>query len=79
MIKLIKGIITLLVTGKVKEVIVVKEKIVVVEVLSQSGYERVLNAVEKPIVTNSDTAHSAAYKLGIQRTLAELRNRAVQG
>ncbi len=49
----------------VKEVI----KEVRVEVLSPDAINRLSSKMEPPVITGSDTEHTTAYKLGIQRCI----------
>lgn len=57
-----------------KEVIyTTKTEVVKVEVLSQNAFNRLVKQLEPPVVSASDTAHTAAFKLGIQRTLTVIQ------
>ena len=49
------------------------EKVVLVEVLSPNAYSRLVKQLESPVITSSDTEHTTAYKLGIQRALTVIQ------
>lgn len=44
-----------------------------VEVLSPTAYARLERQLEQPIISGSDNDQSAAYRLGIQRALNQVR------
>lgn len=71
MIKSIIKFIGNIFTKKKVEIIYVEVK---VEVLSANAYERLTKKLESPVLSQSDTAHTASYKLGIQRALSEVRS-----
>lgn len=65
MIKYLKALFNI---GTTKEVV----KVVQVEVLSRTALNRLRSKLEPPIISGTDSSESAAYRLGIQRTLSLL-------
>lgn len=52
--------------------IVIEYKTITVEVLSRNALDRLQRQLEPPVLSASDTEHTTAYKLGIQRALKEV-------
>lgn len=55
-----------------KDIVTTTEKVVVVEVLSRKALDRLKSKLEQPIISSSDGADQAPYRLGIQRALSML-------
>lgn len=57
-----------------KEVIYTTQvEVVKVEVLSQNAFNRLVKQLEPPVISVSDTVHTASFKLGIQRALTVIQ------
>jgi hypothetical protein len=63
----------------VRKQVIYTTEVVRVEVLSQNAFNRLARQLEPPVVSASDTAHTTGFKLGIQRTLAQIQKDFTQG
>jgi hypothetical protein len=75
---LIKYIVKYITSIFKRKEVVIETKVVVVEVLSRSAFNRLKQQLEPPVIGSSDNDQSAAYRLGIQRGLSVLEKNFVQ-